>query len=325
MAQRQRAHSEAMSVSGDQRIREAERAAYQEVGAEPRERRLDLVAGGRPVTVRVMEVGEPPSAGGSPTVLMLHGVMSASVLFAPLLPHLEGRHLVLVDWPGHGLSGRPSLPRRPDAFRTYTGELFRSMLAELGCGAVDVIGHSLGAHLGLFLAVDDPERLRRLTVLGAPGPCLPGTGNLPGTSLIATPTVGRLLLALPRTESARRRLVSRALGAGVMEAQTPTLRAATRAIAGRRANAAGTAALFRSIMVNSKVRPEAQPLPAEMARAQAPVLFVWGEDDVFLTPDAAHESIAAVPQGRLLTVSGGHAPWLEHVELVGTAISEFLS
>ena len=314
-----------MSVSGDQRIREAERAAYHEVGAEPRERRLDLVAGGGPVTVRVMEVGDPPATDDPPTVLLLHGVMSASVLFAPLLPYLEGRHIVLVDWPGHGLSGRPSLPHRPDAFRAYAGELFHSMFAELECGTVDIVGHSLGANLGLFLAVDDPARLRRLVVLGAPGPCLPGTGRLPGTSLLATRFVGRLLLSLPKTESARRRFADKGVGEGVMQAQTPMLRAATRAVTSRRANAAGTAALFRSTMVNSKVRIEAQLLPAELARVQAPVLFVWGEDDAFLTPQAAHDSIAAVPHGRLLTVSGGHAPWLAHVDQVGTAISEFLS
>ena len=127
-----------MSVPGDQRIREAERTAYHEVGVQPHERRLELVAGGRPVTVRIMEVGNGPATDGPPTVLLLHGVMSASVLFAPL-PYLRQRHVVLVDWPGHGLSGRPSLPHRPDAFRSYTGELFHPMFAELGYRTVDIV------------------------------------------------------------------------------------------------------------------------------------------------------------------------------------------
>ncbi len=256
---------------------------------------------------------------------MLHGVMSASVLFAPLLPYLKGRHVVLVDWPGHGLSGRPALPHRPDAFRSYTGGLFRSMFAELGCGTVDIVGHSLGAQLGLYLALDDPDRLRRLTVLGSPGACLPGTGSLPLFSLIAVPFVGRLLLSLPRPESARRRFADQAVGVGVMEAQTPALRGAARAVTSRRRNAAGAAALFRSQVVDRKVRPEAQLLPDDLARVQAPVLFVWGEDDAFLTPEAAHDSIAAIPHGRLLTVSAGHTPWLGHVEQVGTAIADFLT
>ena len=325
MARRVRVcHRERMSFPGDQRIREAERAAYHEVGVEPLERRLELVAGGRAVTVRIMEVGEPPAADGPPTVLLLHGVMSASVLFAPLLPYLRQRHVVLVDWPGHGLSGRPSLPHRPDAFRSYTGELFQSMFAELGYGAVDVVGHSLGAQLGLYLAIDDPERVRRLTVLGAPGACLPGTGFPPLTPLMAIPVLGRLVLLLPKPESARRRFADKGVGEGVMETQTRALRTATRAVTGRRANAAGAAAIFHSMMEHSTVRPEVQLLPADLARVQAPVLLVWGEDDAFLSPRAAHASIAAIPQRRLLTVSGGHAPWLRHVDQVGSAIAEFL-
>ena len=191
-----------------------ERTAYHEVGVQPHERRLELVAGGRPVTVRIMEVGNGPATDGPPTVLLLHGVMSASVLFAPLLPYLRQRHVVLVDWPGHGLSGRPSLPHRPDAFRSYTGELFHPMFARARLPHGRHRGHSLGAQLGLYLAIDDPERLRRLTVLGAPGACLPGTGSLPLTPLMAVPIPGRLVLSLPKPESARRRFADKGVGEG---------------------------------------------------------------------------------------------------------------
>lgn len=243
----------------------------------------------------------------------------------PLLPHAVAWHVILVDWPGHGLSGPPSLPHWPDAFRSYTHELFRSMFAKLGCVTVDIVGHSLGAQLGLYLAIDDPGRVRRLVVLGAPGACLPGTGLLPLTPLMATPILGPLLMLLPRPESARRRFADKAVGEGVMETQTSALRTATRAVTSRRANAAGAAALFRSLVTGSKVRPEARLLPHDLAHVQAPVLLVWGEDDAFLTPDAAHDSIAAIPHGRLLTVRAGHTPWLGHVDQVGTAIAEFLS
>jgi pimeloyl-ACP methyl ester carboxylesterase len=59
-------------------------------------------------------------------------------------------------------------------------------------------------------------------------------------------------------------------------------------------------------------------------RLEQPVLLVWGDRDVFVTPEAAKESISALPDARLVTLDAGHGRWLEHPDEVGRAVAEHL-
>lgn len=42
-----------------------------------------------------------------------------------------------------------------------------------------------------------------------------------------------------------------------------------------------------------------------------PAVFVWGEHDAFLAPEAARDSIGAMRHARLEVVPGGHNPWFD--------------
>jgi pimeloyl-ACP methyl ester carboxylesterase len=53
--------------------------------------------------------------------------------------------------------------------------------------------------------------------------------------------------------------------------------------------------------------------------------MVWGDSDVFLTPDKGRANIDAIPGSQLLLVTGGHAPWLNELELSGSTIRQFLA
>ena len=54
------------------------------------------------------------------------------------------------------------------------------------------------------------------------------------------------------------------------------------------------------------------------------MLLVWGDRDVFVTAEAAKESISALPDARLVTLDAGHGPWLEHPDEVGRGVAEHL-
>jgi pimeloyl-ACP methyl ester carboxylesterase len=57
-----------------------------------------------------------------------------------------------------------------------------------------------------------------------------------------------------------------------------------------------------------------------------PVLFVWGDEDVFMRPRQAVEHIAALSHGTLLEIPGtGHAPWLQNLDVVGRAVVNHLA
>ena len=95
-------------------------------------------------------------AGGGPPVVLVHGFSQTRHSWGPLLPHLEGRSLVLPDLPGHGSAGHDA------ADLTETARL----VAETGGRAV-YIGYSMGGRVALRLALDHPEDTLALVLIGA--------------------------------------------------------------------------------------------------------------------------------------------------------------
>jgi pimeloyl-ACP methyl ester carboxylesterase len=108
-------------------------------------------------------VGPP----GAPGVLVLHGITESRRYWLPRILALAGRYrLVIPDLPGFGLSPKP--------FTDYTPEFFVRCLLDLverelpGPGPLRIVGHSLGALLGLELAARCPGRIERLALVSLP-------------------------------------------------------------------------------------------------------------------------------------------------------------
>jgi len=134
----------------ERRSRRAERAQP------PAGRLLDVDG----VRLHVVERGD-----GSPVVL-IHGNMVSQRDFeaSGLIERLARDHRVIAfDRPGFGHSSRPR-----DRLWTPTAqaELLHAALAQLGVEQAVVVGHSMGAMVALALALDHPEDVRRLVLLG---------------------------------------------------------------------------------------------------------------------------------------------------------------
>ena len=182
----------------------------------------------------------------------------------------------------------------------------------------------MGAQFGVYGALAMPDRVRRLVILGAPGAGFVGVRPIPVMKVLAVPGLGRVLLSLPTTDKQFRGSIDMALGPGVADTFPRALYDAARLVGSRRDNAAGTASYFHAMLQRGRVRPGVAVPPEELTRLAQPVLLVWGDRDVFLTPEAAKESIGALPDARLLALDAGHGPWLEHPDEVGRAVSAHL-
>jgi pimeloyl-ACP methyl ester carboxylesterase len=112
------------------------------------------------VRLHVVEQGEGPA------VVLIHGNMVSERDFeaSGLFDRLARNHRVIAfDRPGFGHSTRPR-------DRVWTpaaqAKLLHAALVQLGVEQAAVVGHSMGAMVALALALDYPQDVRRLVLLG---------------------------------------------------------------------------------------------------------------------------------------------------------------
>ena len=108
--------------------------------------------------MRVREFG-PTDA---PVVVLLHGGNVAGWMWGPQLEAFPGHRLLVPDLPGFGESNDEHW-----VSIATTADAVAAMLGERGITEADVVGLSLGASVGIELAVRHPELVRRL-VLASP-------------------------------------------------------------------------------------------------------------------------------------------------------------
>jgi pimeloyl-ACP methyl ester carboxylesterase len=101
--------------------------------------------------------------GSSEGVLIwLHGAGGAGEQWPHQLRRIPGWRVLALDLPGHGRSEGQALP----TIQTYAQEL-GAWLDELGIESAVIGGHSMGAAIGLQLALERSEQVSALILLGA--------------------------------------------------------------------------------------------------------------------------------------------------------------
>jgi pimeloyl-ACP methyl ester carboxylesterase len=102
--------------------------------------------------------------GKGEPLLLLHGGLGSSGMFAPILPALsEHRQVIAIDLHGHG---RTELGSRKISLIDIGNDV-ATVLRELGHPQVDVLGYSFGGGVAFRLAVQHPTLVRRLAIVSA--------------------------------------------------------------------------------------------------------------------------------------------------------------
>ncbi len=102
--------------------------------------------------------------GKGEPLLLLHGGLGDFDMFGPVLAELtKSRQVIGVDLYGHG---RTALTERPMSV-VDMGDDMAQIVKQLGYDKVDVMGYSLGGGVGFRMAVQHPERVRRLALVSA--------------------------------------------------------------------------------------------------------------------------------------------------------------
>lgn len=120
-------------------------------------------------------------------VLLVHGLSANHKEFALLGPDLAraGFYAIAPDLRGRGLSGKPA---QGYGVALHAADL-AGLLDDLGIASADVVGHSLGAVIGMYMAVVYPARVRRLVMIDAGGKIPEDTAQAIGASVARLGTV----------------------------------------------------------------------------------------------------------------------------------------
>ena len=242
---------------------------------------------------------------GQPLV-MLHGWGMHSGVWQPLIKKLSAQYMLyLVDLPGMGNS-RPLEP--------YHLHALADEVAQVIPGVSDVLGWSLGGLVAQRIALNQPDRIRRLVLVGST-PCFVNkagwdAGIEPSNFETFADNVNSdykatimqfLTLQCMKADDARSTL--KQLRASFNTRPTPTQTTLHRAL---------------QVLLDSDLRDE-------IANIRKPTLLIHGDRDTLAPVQAAHWMMQQLPHGFLRVISGSaHAPFLSHSEQFIAALNQFL-
>jgi pimeloyl-ACP methyl ester carboxylesterase len=221
---------------------------------------------------------------GAPLVLV-HGLSASSGWWRRNVPALAAHYRTyLLDLPGFG-----SLRRLGRGFAlARTTEWIRSVLDALAIETTCVIAHSMGALVGLGLAVGSPERVTRLVLVS---PAIVLTNKTVWANLAPLLAAGRTL----------------------QPAFVPTLV--------HDAVRAGPFTLWRAAreLLSFDAAEQLQLL-------RTPALIVHGERDTLVPLAAARVLRERIPHARLHVIAGaGHVPMFERAQEFNHVVLRFLA
>jgi 2-hydroxy-6-oxonona-2,4-dienedioate hydrolase len=272
------------------------------------------------VRIRVTEIGS-----GAP-VVVVPGNTGDVFPFAPLLAELRDRRIIAINRPGGGVSD--GMDHRRVGFRELAMETLGSVLDDLELDRVPLVGHSIGGHWSLWFAMDRPDRVSALTLLGVPGNLM-GTAPPLALRLLTVPVLNSLLFSMVTPRS-----VDRALrGLSFMGHSPETVARLPEAMAEcffrfQRLPHYKTSSLTLMARINrlGGSRPDIQIGQEELKRVGQPAMFLWGTNDPWGSVEAGRRIAKVMPDAEFHAISGGgHLPWLDEPVECGRLIRDFLS
>jgi len=232
--------------------------------------------------------------GRGPLALFIHGFGLDGTMWLDQLAALGHlRRCVALDLRGHGRSEIGTDPGHAIAY--HTDDLLAA-IARLGDPAVDLVGHSMGAHLARSLAARRPDAVRSLALFGVMDPV---DYRLRGDRA-------------PDALLGDRQSLARELAANMLDASA-SLFARARAVA----------------MLESMHWATYYPQPIEGGWRSAtlprqPALFATGQSDAVTPPERVAAFAARHPDARFVAIpAAGHLAPVENPTAVSDALESF--
>lgn len=261
---------------------------------QPRLAEAELPTG---VRVQYAESGAP----GGRAVLLLHGYTDSWFSYSLALPHLSpALRAVAPSQRGHGDSGRPECCYSVADFAADAVALLDALEIE----AATVVGHSMGSFIAQRVALDHPERVERLVLVGS-------AVNSANEGVVGLDEHVRTL-----TDPVPREFVHE-FQAGTIHAPVPDgFLDAVVSESGKL-----PARVWRDALAGLLGSDHA----GRLADVRAPTLVLWGDRDGIFARSEQELLVETLPDARLVVYpETGHAPHWERPERFARDLEDFV-
>jgi 2-hydroxy-6-oxonona-2,4-dienedioate hydrolase len=290
--------------------RNAEQQLFHNYGLAAKDRYILLPE--QHIKVRVSEIGT-----GRP-VLIVPGNTGDVFPLASLLAQLRSYRIIALNRPGGGLS--EGMDHTTVDIRRFAVQTIITVLDAFQIESIDIIAHSIGAHWSLWTAMDQPHRVRTLTLLGNPGNVMKGR----------PPFIMRLMVKPPLNK-----LFFRLIASSNKDKALKTLKfmGHSNESISRQPKALGDCFFYfrklphyllslTSLMENGAPQIDEK----QLKQVQQPVEFLLGDKDNFISVEGGKSIAASIPDCAFHIIKGtGHLPWMENPEESGSLIKDFLN
>jgi pimeloyl-ACP methyl ester carboxylesterase len=261
------------------------------------------------VRIHYQEAGDEKA----PPMILIHGFISSTLIWSGVFLRLAdaGFRVIAIDLPGYGYSDKPADGR-------YTidaqAQAVFGLMDRLGIEKATIVGASYGGAVAATMALNSPERVDRLMLIGAVSSDEPKKKLL--IRLSRFPVIGDIVtpLFLGSRWVLRKRMeeMYRRIGAPVDERMLEA-----------RHHLLATANMQRA-MIRTVRRWSANRIARDAHLIRQPTMLVWGDDDNHIPISQAYRLRDAIPNARLIIFRNcGHLPPAEYPEKFVEVVAEF--
>lgn len=252
-------------------------------------------------------------AGSGDPVIFVHGggpgASGWSNFVRNIGPLSETHRVILIDMPGFNKSDPVVIGADTDRLHV-NAKIYVDFLDALGIDKATFVGNSMGGGSSAVVAIENPERVDKLILMGAAGGGKSLFSPLPLEGIKALQHVYQE----PTKESFRE----------MIELFVYDSSFVTDALLEQRVE--GLLSHPEHNEAREKSNPGLPDLSNDLPKITAPTLIIWGRDDMFVPLDHALKFLWQIPNARLhIFPKCGHWAQYEHADEFNRLLAEFLA
>ena len=252
-------------------------------------------------------------SGDGPPIVFVHGLSGTWQNWLENLPYFaRKRRCIAMDLPGFGHSEMPAEKISISGYARHVDAL----CDQLGIETSIIVGNSMGGFVTAEFCIRHPERVERA--------CLVAAAGISITNLRRRPilTVARIAAALGAASTAQTRfMVTR-----------PRMRWLVTNYVFRHPSRIATDLMYEQVrgagkpgLYDALDALTSYDFRDRLPEIKAPTLIVWGEHDMLVPVEDAHEFERLIPQSRTVILEDtGHVPMLERPAKFNELLEELI-